>query len=695
MAPRWSLARASPERGLTNDPTRALQRATGGAVTTDIASTDTSPRSRTCLGSGLESRESGAPERSASRLPSTYTGENVRITDIGVDLSPTPGHSTRAPAHLELVRWERFAGSTLRSSGLEIAVELSELGSGVRADLVVRNPRSAGSASAVLDRLRMRLDARPSLVLEHGWQSWSPIRRSGVGQVRRRRKVAPAWVRATYHADGGLAGRVVCGDQFLLAADGIGGRDRHGEDVRGEDVRGGVAGFLDGRRNLSTVVATRQGLFAIAMLDGVVLEPGEERALDPLWLADGDPGGLYSEYVSHWGNEAGARIASESRLGWCSWYHYFMKIRPEDVRSNLEMASEHGMEVVQIDDGYPKEIGDWLDPKPAFAPAAMKDLAGEIAQKGATPGIWTAPFLAGARSTLVRSHPDWLVRDPHGQPLTAIWNPVTWRGRSFALDTTNPAALDHLREVFAQLVSEGWRYHKVDFCYAAAMPGRRVASGKLTRAESLRQGLDALREGVGDETFLLGCGCPLAQAVGVVDAMRVSADTAPKWSPGIMQVPGYPEPSPALGNAIVGSVLRAPMHRRLWLNDPDCLLIRPGSTRLDASERAIGAAVVGGSGGFTVVSDDLALYGEAEWDTLRLLREALPAADQPLDLVDPFSHHWEVRSAGGSRLEVRIGSGDFSPAERADPDGCRVVIEGGNPVRGPWARLSLENRESR
>ena len=61
------------------------------------------------------------------------------------------------------------------------------------------------------------------------------------------------------------------------------------------------------------------------------------------------------------------------------------------------------------------------------------------------------------------------------------------------------------------------------------------------------------------------------------------------------------------------SVLRAPLHRRLWVNDPDCLLLRPVQTELSAEQRALVAGVVAGTGGFTLLSDDLALYGDAEW----------------------------------------------------------------------------------
>ncbi len=602
----------------------------------------------------------------------------MEVTEIAVDVSPTPGRSSRPE-----LRWDPggatgFAEGTLRvgpAGSLEVHSELVDLGSGIRISMTIRNPGGPGTSPVALDRLRLRLDAAPTRVMEHGWQSWSPVGPRRLRETHPRRLVAPAWVRSTYHAEGRLAGHAVCGDQFMLMTSASGGS---------------VAGFLDGRRNLSTVLATPAGVVAIALLDGVVLGPGEERALDPMWIATGDPGKLYSELVDHWGSQSGARTAAPSPLGWCSWYHYFMKIRPDDVRRDLGYAHGHGFDLVQIDDGYAADVGDWFDPRPAFAPSQMEDLAAEITAKGIRAGIWTAPFLAGAHSRLARAHPEWLVADDHRRPVTAIWNPVTWRGTSHALDTTNPAVLDHLRETFSRLVGEGWTYHKIDFCYAAAMPGIRHASGKVTRAEALRSGLEAVREGAGDDAFILGCGCPLAQAVGVVDAMRVSADTAPKWSPGVMQVPGYPEPSPAARNAMVGTLLRAPMHRRLWVNDPDCLMLRNARTRLGADRRAAAKAVIAGTGGFTVVSDDLSLYGPEEWDQLSELREALGQTDHPLDIADPFAEVLEV-SSPSSHLAARWAGS--APAPQAE-DGS-ILVSGGDPARGPWARLSLRQPSSR
>jgi alpha-galactosidase len=468
-------------------------------------------------------------------------------------------------------------------------------------------------------------------VLEHGHQSWSVVRRCRSDDVRPERADLPDWARGTHFSCPDGAGRVVSGDQFLLTTE-------------------GVAGFLDARQHLGTVEVDPGGLAVRAMFDGVLVGPGAARALDPIWLADGDAGIRYSDFASLWGTTADARISAPAPLGWCSWYQYFSKVTPSDVRDNLAALAGRGFELIQIDDGYQAAIGDWLSVCDAWS-EGVENVAHEIRHAGLQAGIWTAPFLAAEKSELAAGHPNWFtVHEPTGYPSKAAYNAGNWGGWALALDTTRPDVLDHLRETYAALTAQGFDYHKIDFCYAAALPGRRHDPTK-TRAESLRLGLQAVRDGIGDDAFLLGCGCPFGPAVGVVDAMRVSADVAPVWAPD-QHWPGLYETAPSAVNAIAASVLRAPLHRRVFINDPDCLLLRPTDTALDASQRSFLAAVITGTGAFTLLSDDLRLYTDAEWGLIEALRSVQRDVDTLLDIDDPFANPIVVRSAAGTQLTV-------------------------------------------
>ncbi|HXW81786.1 MAG TPA: alpha-galactosidase, partial [Acidimicrobiales bacterium] len=314
----------------------------------------------------------------------------------------------------------------------------------------------------------------------------------------------------------------------------------------------------------------------------------------------------------------------------------------------------------------------------------LEDLSQEIKAAGMTPGIWTAPFLAAEDSRLASEHPDWLLRGPSGEPVRAERN---WGRWIFALDATNDGVLSHLGHVFERLVELGYTYHKIDFCYAGAI-GADGAPRSSTRAQALRSGLAAIRKGIGDDAFLLGCGCPFGPAIGLVDAMRVSADTAPRWDLSQRwrddpEMTGFEEHPPSGRNAVEATVLRAPLHRRLWVNDPDCLMVRHYDTELNDQQIDLMAATIAGTGGFVVISDDCSRYGTAEYDLLDKVRSLDGPGDTPLEIADPFADVLEVKS-GASLLAI-----DWDAlSEPPPPSGGRsAVIDAAGPVGLAWARL--------
>lgn len=88
-----------------------------------------------------------------------------------------------------------------------------------------------------------------------------------------------------------------------------------------------------------------------------------------------------------------------------------------------------------------------------------------------------------------------------------------------------------------------------------------------------------------------------------------------RYAPG-----GYAENEPATLNALRNTLTRSWMHRRLWLNDPDCLMLRTAETGLTPAEAHAWALAVGTSGGMALVSDDLALLDPG---ARRLLEEVV------------------------------------------------------------------------
>ena len=373
----------------------------------------------------------------------------------------------------------------------------------------------------------------------NGWQSWSHSGAFGALDRYRRTRLgfltAPMWHNASTPIptrDG-----ILVSDMFGVLG------DRHSRAAL-------LAGFLSQQQHFGTLEAYLDPLTPALRLwasgDGARLDPGAQMTTDWACLSflnidSPDPLAPYLDAVvrQHHPSPSLPATALRSPLsptlppdalrphsfaGWCSWYHYFQKVTAADIRANLQAAAglrpTLPLDLIQIDDGFEAQVGDWFDFSPGF-PDGVAPLAAEIRQAGFTPGLWLAPFIVHPKSRLVTEHPDWLLRGRYGRPVNAgfVWDVFTT-----ALDLTHPAALEYACQVVQTAAQEwGFPYLKLDFLYAAALPGR-YRDPTRTRAQVLRQGLEALRKAVGPQVTLLGCGCPLGSAVGLVEAMRIGAD---------------------------------------------------------------------------------------------------------------------------------------------------------------------------
>ncbi len=302
----------------------------------------------------------------------------------------------------------------------------------------------------------------------------------------------------------------------------------------------------------------------------------------------------------------------EPSVGWCSWYHYYDKIDANTLIDNFQrlnkLRSHISPNLAIIDDGYMTAWGDWDSLKPKqFADdncngaPVLKVLADGIRNSGMKPGIWLAPFACDKHSIIAKQHPDWIIRNHSGRPS----NSSNCGKFFYGLDATNPAVREHAYCAVRRAVQE-WGYEtlKLDFLYAACLTGTNKYDPSLSRAETMQLALKTLREAAGPTTFLIGCGCPLGSAIGIVDGMRVSADTGPTF------YPEFPLPKwdngtlPSLRAMIRNSLTRSGMGHRWWHNDPDCVLLGE-TTKLNDFEVISAATIVAMTGGMMLLSDDL------------------------------------------------------------------------------------------
>ncbi len=375
----------------------------------------------------------------------------------------------------------------------------------------------------------------------------------------------------------------------------------------------------------------RQSYFELTFDFGrKMIAPGESIELSTVLIARGSSHTITQRYFRELERNRVGRIPRTTLHGWSSWYHYYTKISPETILGNLDALKhardEQGtqIDVVQIDDGYQRAVGDWLDLKNAFA-GEMRRISDAIREAGFRPGLWIAPFIATRASRLANNHPEYLLRDERGRPLTAGINPA-WKGmRYYGLDITNPRFEEHLRRVIRTIAGEwGFTYLKCDFLYGGCLRGGTHNDLTVSRTEVLRRGMEIIRKEVDtagpEPAFLVGCGMPLPAGIGTVDAMRVGPDTGGFWieSRGKVFRTGS---LMGVRNSLRNSIARAPMHRALWLNDPDSVILGKKRSKLTAAQRRSQINAIALTGGILLYSDNMADLDPATYAEIRVLQE--------------------------------------------------------------------------
>jgi alpha-galactosidase len=404
--------------------------------------------------------------------------------------------------------------------------------------------------------------------------------------------------------------------------------------------RAALVGFESQQQHFGTVEACLKAPVKLELWangDAARLEPGcdvetDNAVIYAFSLDQDDPLAPYLDAVARYHN-----VTADGQIpaGWCSWYQFYNKVTADQIIQNLEavtrLKSCLPLKLMQIDDGFQAEVGDWLAFKPTF-PDGVGGLAKQIGEGGFTPGLWLAPFIVHPKSDLAKNYPELILRSKFGLPVNAgfIWDVFTQ-----SLDLTHPGAQEYCCRVIETAVGQwGFPYLKLDFLYAGALQGQRYDNSK-TRAQILRDGLSMLRDAAGPETYLLGCGMPLGSGIGLVDAMRIGADVSGDWLPqyfGVKYFFQHEPHMPSVRNAIQNILTRASLHRRWWVNDPDCLLVR-SDTRLTLDEVRSLATVIGMTGGSLLLSDDLTELPE---DRRGIAEVLLPVIGQRAEVVDWF-----------------------------------------------------------
>ena len=336
------------------------------------------------------------------------------------------------------------------------------------------------------------------------------------------------------------------------------------------------------------------------------------------------------------------RVWPHPVVGWCSWFAFFDTVTESDITRTADVVSEvlapYGYEYLQIDDGYQRGTGLpdlWLNANEKF-PSGLAALAAYIRGKGLKPGIWTN--VAFTQTEYADAHKAWFVRDPGGAVARGNWigHPV---------DALVPAAVDTLvRPIYQSLRGMGWEYFKLDALRHLRYEGYNTFRGHFARpdtdpTDAFRRYVEAVREGVGDDRFLLACWGVRPEIVGLVDGCRLGTD----------------------GFSYAGLAQYNSFNNVVWRNDPDHI-------ELSDAEAWRSTMVTSLTGSLFMLTDKPERYRTPAVEPARRAAPVLVTMPGQLYDVDPS------RSAELARVDAEVSGRDPKPFDASLTPGADLYL---------------------
>jgi alpha-galactosidase len=103
--------------------------------------------------------------------------------------------------------------------------------------------------------------------------------------------------------------------------------------------------------------------------EGLTIAPGERREPEELSVSTGPERlKLLGRLANRLCENRPPRRLVKPPTGCCSWYSFCARVTSTDVLANLDVIADKlpALKYVQVDDGYQRAMGDWLDAGTAF-----------------------------------------------------------------------------------------------------------------------------------------------------------------------------------------------------------------------------------------------------------------------------------------------------------------------------------------
>ena len=276
--------------------------------------------------------------------------------------------------------------------------------------------------------------------------------------------------------------------------------------------------------------------------EGKQLKPGESIQYEQIVLRRaGDWLDLLNQFGTAIAKENGiGKLKEVDFKGWATWDYYAYLFSSDDIRGNIETLKKlhPAANLIQIDAGWYATRGDYT--VRTNLAGGMKEIADRIKAAGMTPGIWIDGFRANSTSEVCKKHPEYFLHDQDGNMIIEVRRPEGADRDRVYFDYSHPGARAHIAERIRAIVKDyGFPYVKIDFMRFGlnqdimrnkpAVKSIKAHDPTITDVERMRLGLQAMRDAVGPENYLLGCSAVFGPCIGFVDGMRTGGDISPRY----------------------------------------------------------------------------------------------------------------------------------------------------------------------
>lgn len=311
--------------------------------------------------------------------------------------------------------------------------------------------------------------------------------------------------------------------------------------------------------------------------DGLILKPGQVVKSEKIFVGYGEEvknKDKFAKALAHYMKVKSIKKPIKAMC--CSYYWNANKITEEVINTEIDaienLPDKLDLDYIQLDAGYTPYFGDWLSYKERF-PNGFKNIIERIKNLGYEAGIWISPFSINPGTKLHDHHKSWLIKDGYKKHFEGRWtSPFDNVSNITDLEVLDPTKLEvkeYLRKVLTHFKDLGFKLFKIDFMYPVCLTNN--YSKPVTRAQALRQGVEYIREVLGDDCVILSGITQLSSVVGIADFVRTGIDTLNPFVSGIPIVNTMVNEYMFESN-LSESSQRSFLNGIVWRADPDVLI---------------------------------------------------------------------------------------------------------------------------